>query len=238
MHTIRRKLTPPRIAATGGNACESGLSGDTHLRQAISRGLTRPILLPNAPESENTTFTVGSRTLAHFLLPSRDPRNVLASSARTTRTSLGNWQFSSSEERGCLARSFPVCLVYSSRAALNTSSEVGEEAEGVFREINIWRAWDISSRRDGNRSRGKEEPDACNGPFIVKRTVLVVAQVSSTIVIPFTGIWNASTGVTLPRHFQIAAAQHGDECPVCCPSPPRNLSSCITILGFRNTGSR
>jgi hypothetical protein len=40
MQTIRRKLTPPRIADTGGNACESGQSGGAHLKQAISNKRT------------------------------------------------------------------------------------------------------------------------------------------------------------------------------------------------------
>jgi hypothetical protein len=70
IRTIKRRPTPPKIADAGGYAYESGQSGDTHLRQAISKGLTRPILSANTPESEHKTFTVGSITFISFLLPS------------------------------------------------------------------------------------------------------------------------------------------------------------------------
>ena len=120
IQTIKRRPTPPKIAAAGGYACESGQSAGTHLGQDVSNGLTSPILSANTPESEHRTVTVGSMTFINFLLPSRNSRKTSACFRSMPRTSAGDLHVSSLAESGCLARSSPVCLVYSSRAALNT----------------------------------------------------------------------------------------------------------------------
>ena len=89
--------------------------------------LTRPIPSPRIPEKVKRIFTIGVSQVINLLSPLRNLSKTCACFWNTSKTELGELEFSNAAAKGCDAKFCPVRVLYSFDAAPNIAVKLAEE---------------------------------------------------------------------------------------------------------------